>query len=67
MGLARDFIFWMSQKKKVTDAIARRGMKHGFARLSVLRWYGFKSQRNPVCPTCNEDAFLSRLEKELEA
>lgn len=29
--LIRDFIFWLSTKKKVTDAIARRGMRHGFA------------------------------------
>lgn len=35
MGLARDFIFWLSQKKKITDAIARRGMRHGFARRFV--------------------------------
>ncbi len=29
--LVRDFIFWLSTKKNVTDAIARRGIKHGFA------------------------------------
>lgn len=28
----RNFIFWISTKKGVTDAIARRGMKYGFAR-----------------------------------
>lgn len=32
MGLARNFIFWLSTKKNITDAIARRGMKQGFAR-----------------------------------
>ncbi len=30
--LLRNFIFWLSTKKRVTDAIARRGMRHGFAR-----------------------------------
>lgn len=30
--LIRNFIFWLSTKKTITDAIARRGMKHGFAR-----------------------------------
>lgn len=35
MGLARDFVFWLSQKRGVTDAIARRGMRHGFARRFV--------------------------------
>ncbi|MBI1750412.1 MAG: proline dehydrogenase family protein [Acidobacteria bacterium] len=29
--IVRDFIFWLSTKKKVTDAIARRGIKNGFA------------------------------------
>jgi proline dehydrogenase len=29
--IIRDFIFWLSTKKKVTDAIARRGIKNGFA------------------------------------
>ena len=29
--LVRDFIFWLSTKKRVTDAIARRGMRYGFA------------------------------------
>lgn len=33
--LFRDFIFWLSTKKSVTDAIARRGMRHGFARRFV--------------------------------
>ena len=31
----RNFIFWLSTKKSVTDAIARRGMRHGFARRFV--------------------------------
>jgi len=30
--LIRDFIFWLSTKKGVTNAIARRGMRYGFAR-----------------------------------
>jgi proline dehydrogenase len=30
--LIRNFIFWLSQKKRLTDAIARRGMRQGFAR-----------------------------------
>jgi len=30
--LVRNFIFWLSTKKGVTDAIGRRGMRHGFAR-----------------------------------
>jgi len=30
--LVRNFIFWLSTKKGVTDAIARRGMRYGFAR-----------------------------------
>jgi len=30
--LVRDFIFWLSTKKKVTGAIARRGMRYGFAK-----------------------------------
>ena len=33
--LIRDFIFWLSSKNSVTNAIARRGMKHGFARRFV--------------------------------
>src|ERR1700732_4679886 len=33
--LIRDFIFWLSSKRRVTDSIARRGMKHGFARRFV--------------------------------
>jgi proline dehydrogenase len=28
----RNFIFWLSTKKRVTNAIARRGMRYGFAR-----------------------------------
>src|ERR1700744_2571991 len=35
MMLIRDFIFWLSSKKSVTNAIARRGMKNGFARRFV--------------------------------
>ena len=27
----RNFIFWLSTKKKITDAIGRRGVHHGFA------------------------------------
>lgn len=30
--IVRDFIFWLSTKRSVTDTIARRGMRHGFAR-----------------------------------
>jgi len=33
--LARNLIFWLSTKKIVTDAIAQRGMKYGFARRFV--------------------------------
>jgi proline dehydrogenase len=33
--LIRDFIFWLSSKRSVTNAIARRGMKYGFARRFV--------------------------------
>ena len=33
--LIRDFIFWLSSKRSVTDAIARRGMTNGFARRFV--------------------------------
>jgi proline dehydrogenase len=31
----RDFIFWLSSKKGITEAIARRGMRLGFARRFV--------------------------------
>jgi len=30
--LVRNFIFWLSTKKTLTDAIARRGMRYGFAK-----------------------------------
>jgi proline dehydrogenase len=33
--LIRNFIFWLSTKRKVTNLIARRGMKYGFARRFV--------------------------------
>src|SRR5271154_3903900 len=33
--IIRDFIFWLSSKRSVTDSIARRGMKNGFARRFV--------------------------------
>ncbi len=33
--LVRNFIFWLSTKRGLTDRIARRGMKHGFARRFV--------------------------------
>ncbi len=33
--LVRNFIFWLSTKKGVTRAIARRGMRYGFARRFV--------------------------------
>jgi len=33
--LVRNFIFWLSTKKTVTDAIARHGMRYGFARRFV--------------------------------
>jgi proline dehydrogenase len=33
--LIRDFIFWLSTKRSVTDSIARRGMRQGFARRFV--------------------------------
>jgi proline dehydrogenase len=33
--LVRNFIFWLSTKRSVTDAIARRGMRYGFARRFV--------------------------------
>jgi proline dehydrogenase len=29
--LIRNFIFWLSTKKKITNAIGRRGVHHGFA------------------------------------
>ena len=33
--LVRNFIFWLSTKRGVTDPIARRGMKYGFAKRFV--------------------------------
>ncbi len=33
--LIRNFIFWLSTKRRVTNSIARRGMKYGFARRFV--------------------------------
>jgi proline dehydrogenase len=33
--LIRNFIFWLSTKRRVADSIARRGMRHGFARRFV--------------------------------
>jgi proline dehydrogenase len=33
--ITRDFILWLSTKKRLTGAIARRGMKQGFARRFV--------------------------------
>jgi proline dehydrogenase len=33
--LLRNFIFWLSTKKSVTSAIARRGMRYGFAKRFV--------------------------------
>jgi proline dehydrogenase len=33
--LVRNFIFWLSTKRSLTDRIARRGMKYGFARRFV--------------------------------
>jgi len=33
--LVRNFIFWLSTKRRVTDTIARRGMRYGFARRFV--------------------------------
>jgi proline dehydrogenase len=33
--LIRNFIFWLSTKKKLTDAIGRHGMKYGFAKRFV--------------------------------
>lgn len=33
--LVRNFIFWLSTKRSVTDSIARRGMRYGFARRFV--------------------------------
>lgn len=33
--LLRNLIFWLSTKRRITDSIARRGMKHGFARRFV--------------------------------
>lgn len=33
--LVRNFIFWLSTKRGVTDRIARRGMKYGFAKRFV--------------------------------
>src|SRR5271167_1439183 len=34
-SMLRHLIFWLSTKKTVTDAIARRGMRQGFARRFV--------------------------------
>ncbi len=33
--LVRNFIFWLSTQRSVTDSIARRGMRYGFARRFV--------------------------------
>ena len=33
--LIRNFIFWLSTKRSVTNSIARRGMRQGFARRFV--------------------------------
>jgi proline dehydrogenase len=33
--LVRNFIFWLSTKRSITDPIARRGMKYGFAKRFV--------------------------------
>ena len=33
--LIRNFIFWLSTKRRVTNSIARRGMQYGFARRFV--------------------------------
>jgi len=33
--LIRNFIFWLSTKRSITNSIARRGIKHGFARRFV--------------------------------
>lgn len=36
-------------------------MGWGYRDFAVHRWYGMKIARNPLCPTCNEDAFLAQL------
>src|ERR1700676_2539759 len=33
--LIRNFIFWLSTKRSITESIARRGMRQGFARRFV--------------------------------
>src|SRR5579863_7520891 len=33
--LVRNFIFWLSTKRSVTDPLARRGMRYGFAKRFV--------------------------------
>lgn len=33
--LVRNFIFWLSSKPRITDALARRGMRYGFAKRFV--------------------------------
>jgi proline dehydrogenase len=33
--IIRNFIFWLSSKRRITDSLARRGMKNGFARRFV--------------------------------
>jgi proline dehydrogenase len=47
--IVRDFIFWLSTKKKVTDAIARRGIRHGFA----LRFIAGERLENAIA-ACQE-------------
>ena len=36
-------------------------MGNGVREFAVHRWYGMKVERNPLCPTCNEQAFLEGM------
>ncbi len=29
---------------------------------SILRWYGAKVPKNPICPSCNQEAFIEAME-----
>jgi molybdopterin/thiamine biosynthesis adenylyltransferase len=57
--LAGDLYLWANRREGQFADFSPMGF--GVAAMAIMRWYAVRAARNPLCPTCNEAAFLDHL------
>jgi molybdopterin/thiamine biosynthesis adenylyltransferase len=59
--LCANFFVWANRREEQFSGWLP--MRYGVNGQTVQRWYGAKAQRRPLCPVCDEEAFLAGLER----